>query len=197
MKILTVVCENVVDVVPEVVKWNSWDGEHLRTVHSAYEQPQMLMSRLGEGLFVDRFKIPALGIRLKSMVYTTQWDDRTQISFTITPFFIAKNAIELIQLDKKRTKVKVTYQFSGGFFQGLLFPIFKIMIQKWNKQVWLEDLPLKLRRQKALDYGFLDFHGLPFEISNRLDRSIDYKCEIPVAKTKGIIEDTHPFYIAK
>jgi hypothetical protein len=197
MKILTVVCENTVDAVPEVVKWNSWDGEHLRTVHSAYATPQALMSAPGSGLFIDRFKIPVIGIRLRSMVYTAQWNDSTQISFALTPFFLAKNAIEVIPLGEKKTKVKVTYQFSGNFLQSLLFPIYKKLIQKWNKQVWLEDLPLKLRRQKALYYGFFDFQGLPESITDRQDRSTSYKCEIPVTKTRGIIEDTHPFYITK
>jgi hypothetical protein len=197
MKILTVVCENIVDAVPEVVKWNSWDGEHLRTVHSAYEVPQILMVSPESGLFIDRFKIPLLGIRLRSMVYTTQWNETAQVSFTLTPFFLAKNTIEVIPLGEKKTRVKVTYQFSGNFLQSLLFPIFKILIQKWNQQVWLEDLPLKLRRQKALDYGFLDFYGLPAEITERQDRSASYKCEIPVTRIKGIVEDSHLFYISK
>lgn len=197
MKILTVVCENTVDAVPEVVKWNSWDGEHLRSVHSAYAEPQLLSSNQNTCLFIDKFKIPLIGLRLKSLVYTTQWNDTTQISFSLTPFFLAKNMIEVISIGDSKTKVKVTYQFSGNFFQALFFPIFKRMIKKWNKQVWLEDLPLKLRRQKALKYGFIDFQGLPEAITDRQDRSTSYKCEIPVTKTKGIIEDDHPFYIAK
>ena len=97
MKILTVVCENIVDAVPEVVKWNSWDSEHLKTVHKAYSHPKKLMSCPGAGLFVDRFKIPLLGISLKAMVYSTQWSDSMQISFTVNPFFLAKNTIEVIE----------------------------------------------------------------------------------------------------
>jgi hypothetical protein len=197
MKILSVVCENIVDAVPEVVKWNSWDAEHLKTVHSAYDAPQILVSSPGLGLFIDRFKIPILGFRLKSMVFGWQMNESTQISFCLTPFFLAKNSIELIPMGGKKTKVKVTYQFCGNIFQSLLFPIYKIMIQRWNKKVWLEDLPLKLRRQKALEYGFIDFQGLPIEITERHNKSFTYKCDATVVKTKGIAESSHPFYVSK
>ena len=197
MKTLAVVCENIVDAVPEVVKWNSWDGEHLRTVHAAYSEPQSLLSCPGTGLIIDRFRIPFLGIRFKVMVFATQWNDSTQISYALTPFFLSKNAIEVIPVGDKQTKVKVTYEFSGNFFQSLMFPLFGMLIKKWNKQVWLEDLPLKLRRQKALEYGFVDFQGLPTNVSERSDISLSYKCEIPVTKTKGILEDRHPFYMQK
>jgi len=197
MRNIAIVCENIVDAVPEVVKWNSWDGEHLRTVHSAYSKPTALLSSNGRGLFVDKFKIPFIGISLKSMVYTTQWNETMQVSFTLTPFFLAKNSIEVIPLSEKKTKVKVTYEFSGNYIQSLFFPIYKVLIKRWNQQVWLEDLPLKLRRQKALEYGFRDFQGLPTEICERKDLSLSYVTEIPVPKTKGIVEDSHPFYLGK
>lgn len=196
MKYMSVVCSNIVDAVPEVVKWNSWDGEHLRTVHNAYADPILLMTRQQDGLFIDRFKIPFLGFRLKTMVFTTQWDESNQVSFVLTPFFLAKNTINVSKVEDKKTLVRVTYEFSGNFVQSLLFPIFRKMIQKWNKVVWEEDLPLKLRRQKALEYGFIDFQGLPSESSLRFDKSMSYKCEIPVTRTKGIREERHPFFLS-
>lgn len=197
MKVLKVVCENFVDAKPEVVKWNSWDGEHLRTVHGAYAAPLFLMRRPGDGLFVDRFKIPFLPLRVKTLVFTTQWDNDNQISFTLTPFFVAKNTINVTEIENKRTRVRVTYEFSGNFLQCLLFPVLKIMIKKWNKVVWEEDLPLKLRRQKALEYGVVDYQGLPVDVEDRKDRSEEYKCEIPVKVTGGIMESQHPFFVKK
>lgn len=196
-KILTVVCENIVDAVPEVVKWNSWDGEHLRTVHGAYDDPIALITRPNDGLFVDKFKIPFIGVRIKTMVFTTQWDESRQVSYSLTPFFLAKNTIEVIPLSIRRTKVRVTYEFDGGFVCSLFFPIIRIMINKWNRQVWAEDLPLKLRRQKALEYGFVDFKGIPDNCESRMDKSLAYRCKIPVQKIKDIQEDRHPFHLKK
>ncbi len=195
MKQLKVVCENIVDAVPEVVKWNSWDGEHLTAVHGAYSNPKNLYSRKGMGLFLDSFKLPFLNVRLKTIVFTAQDTEDCQVTYTLTPFFLAKNSINVIALGPKRTLVRVTYEFEANAFWSLFFPLIKRMISKWNKQVWAEDLPLKLRRQKALEYGFVDFLGLPNDITQREDRSLLYRCEIPVTKTKGVVEDSHAFYI--
>lgn len=193
-KILRVVCVNEVDAIPEVVKWNSWDSEHLRTIHKAYIQPKVLFDGHAEGLFVDSFKIPFIPIRIKTMVFTAQVSESTQISYSLTPFFLAKNSINVQLIGPKKTKVEVKYEFESNIFFALFFPAVKLMIKKWNRVVWHEDLPLKLRRQKALDYGFIDFVGLPIKISERLDRSDCYKTEIPVIKSPGLIETSHPFY---
>lgn len=195
MKYLKVTCENVVDATPEVVKWNSWDGEHLKVVHKAYSNPKLLYSRPGFGLLVDAFKMPLLGIKLRSLVFTVQDSDESQVSYTQTPFFLAKNSITLVKLSEKKTLVKVNYEFEAGFLVSIFFPIIKRYIIKWNDTVWQEDLPLKIRRQKALEYGFVDFVGLPSKIENRVDKSLTYKCEIPVTRTSGLTEDDHVFLI--
>ena len=41
------------------------------------------------------------------------------------------------------------------------------LIRRWNEKVWQEDLPLKLRRQKVMRNGFVDFSGLPEKIIDR------------------------------
>ena len=197
MNKLEVVCENIINVVPEVIKWNQWDFEHLRSVHSSYGDPKILVSNKETIVFIDSFKIPLVGIRFKSLVYSTQWSDSVQVSFTQCILFLAKNTIEIIQLEEKLTKVKVTYEVTGNFFQSLLFPIYKILFKKWNATVWKEDLPLKIRRQKALEYGFQDFEGIPFNINQRKDRSVNYKCNLPVPRVKNISELNHIFYITK
>ena len=132
MKNLIVTCENIVNTTSEVIKWNQWDFEHLKSVHSSYSNPQILVSNKETIVFIDSFKIPLIGVRLKSLVYSTQWTDTIQISYTQTILFLAKNTIELNQLEEKKTKVKVTYELTGNIFQSLLFPIYKIIFQKIN-----------------------------------------------------------------
>ncbi len=196
MKILKVVCENFVAATPEVVKWNSWDSEHLNSVHGAYDAPKYLLTREGEVLFVDRVKVPFFRIRLKCLVFAIQWDSENQITYTLTPFFLAKNTINVQQINDGTTRVRVIYEFSGNWIQALLFPIFKILIQRWNQTVWEEDLPLKLRRQKALSYGFIDFRGIPDKMEMRKDRTGIYKASIPVPTTRNVEEFSHPFFIS-
>jgi hypothetical protein len=194
MKYLKVICENTVDVVPEVVKWNSWDGEHLKPVHGAYNQPRSLFIAPNTGLLLDSFKIPFLPLRFKTIVFTSQNTTNCQLSYTLTPFFLAKNAINVIRLEDKKTLVRVVYEFEANGFWALFFPLIKRMIVRWNKQVWAEDLPLKLRRQRALEYGFVDFLGLPESIKDRQDRSLAYECDVPVKTTKDVLEYSHPFF---
>jgi hypothetical protein len=194
MRYLKVVCANEADVVPDVIKWNSWDGEHLRSVHSAYNIPLNLYCRSGLGLFIDKINIPFFPIRIKLIVFTVQATENKQISFSLIPFlFLCKNSIEIIPIEKKKTLVRVTYEYEGNFFSSILFPLLKKMTIKWNAQVWKEDLPLKLRRQKALEYGFVDFIGLPNTIEERLDKSINYKVILPVPRLNSVIEDSHKF----
>lgn len=193
-----VTCENIVDCVPDVVKWNSWDIEHLKVIHKSYSNPLYLLVSPGQMLFVDSFNIPVLNFKIKSMVFSMQWDSNTQVSFSLTPFFIAKNTIKLIPIEEKKTKVQVTYEFSGNFFQKLFFPLFLYLIKKWNHTVWIEDLILKIRRQKALEYGFIDFNGLPEKLIDRHDLSTSYiQSEIPVKINIEIEEFKHVFFEKK
>lgn len=196
MRLLKVVCENIVDCIPEVVKWNSWDSEHLISIHAAYSNPRLMYMRPGFGLFIDSINIPIFNFKIKTMVFTAQDTEDCQVSYCLTPFFLSKNSINVIPLEEKKTLVKVTYEFEANLLVSLAFPLIKKMIIKWNKQVWMEDLPLKLRRQKALEYGFVDFSGIPDKIENRKDKSLTYKTRIPVPKPKGLIEDSHPFFIS-
>lgn len=197
MKYLKVFCENKVKASPEVIKWNSWDGEHLVSVHSAYSNPKTLYSAPKNSLFIDSFKIPLTPFRLRSLVYTTQNTENEQISYAKNFLFLAKNSIKVIPVSSSVTKVCVTYEFEANFIVALLFPLIKRKIKQWNKIVWDEDLPLKLRRQKALEYGFIDWVGLPNKFSDRTDKTKQYKTEIPVNRPKNLIQDNHPFCIIK
>ena len=70
------------------------------------------------------------------------------------------------------------------------------MIPKWNEKVWLEDLPVKLRRQKVLEMNFKDFKGLPKKISQRLrseDDNISFK--LPIPRPLNSSRDLHPLSI--
>lgn len=197
MKYLKVVCKNTVNASPEVIKWNSWDGEHLSSVHSAYSNPRTLYSSPNNLLFLDNIKIPYLPLKLSSLVFTAQNSEFEQVSYTKNPFFLAKNSIKIFKQNHKISIVEVTYEFEANFIVSLFFPIIKRQIIKWNNTVWIEDLPLKLRRQKALEYGFKDWIGIPKKQSDRKDISRNYKTEIPVHRPKGLEQDSHPFSIIK
>ena len=194
---LEVTCENIAEVVPEVIKWNSWDMEHLKVVHNAYNSPDCLLTIPNSIVFIDTITLPLLGLKTKVMAIAHQWDELTQISFSLTPFALAKNTIQIIPLSPKRSLVRVKYEFCGNRVQKIFFPLIARLTRKWNRVVWDEDLPVKLRRQKALEYGFVDWYGLPDHLENRIDRSLTYKCKVPIDKTKGISEEMNLFSLTK
>ena len=74
----------------------------------------------------------------------------------------------------------MNYKFHLEGWKVIFKPILKILIKKWNEKVWLEDLPVKLRRQKVLEMNFKDFTGLPVETKERVNGVIkDLKLPIP------------------
>lgn len=69
----------------------------------------------------------------------------------------------------------------------------KIMIPKWNEKVWLEDFPIKIRRQKVLDMNFKEFKGLLKKINEReknKDENITFK--LPLPRPINSSRDRHP-----
>ena len=77
------------------------------------------------------------------------------------------------------------------FSKILLKPLLKKIIPIWNERVWLEDLPIKLRRQKILDLNFKDFKGLPLNIKDRnLNNPIKFK--LPITRPRKSTRDKHP-----
>lgn len=194
MRYLKIICKNSVDANIEVVKWNSWDGEHLASVHKAYSNPQALYVNRNIGLSIDSFSVPYIPIKFKTMFFTVQDSNTTQLSYAKNIFFLAKNTISLKKISDKKTVVEVTYEFELNFFMNLFRNLITRYITKWNEIVWKEDLPLKLRRQRALEYGFIDWIGLPMKIKNRKDRSNVFKADTPVKYPMDSGLNDHNFF---
>lgn len=170
---------NIIDTYPEIIWWNSWDGEHLVYIHKSYSNPSIKYLNTNISIFEDSIKIPYIGIRLRSLVTILQTDENSQLSFAKNWLFNGYNIISTKFINGK-THVKVkytieTYAFISFFFSKLIIKSLK----EWNKKIWLEDLPLKNRRDKALQYGFEDFKGLPLNINDRFDKRPTYIAKKP------------------
>ena len=70
-------------------------------------------------------------------------------------------------------------------------PILKFLVPKWNEKVWLEDLPIKLRRQKVIDMNFKDFIGLPEDINERVFKG-NRDLKLPIPRLLNSSRDKHP-----
>ena len=112
-----------------------------------------------------------------------------QILWWPRPYYCGMPKIE--EITKDSCKITMNYKFHLNGWKKILSPLLKYLIPIWNKKVWLEDLPVKLRRQKVLEMGHRDFIGLPNDISERKGHEIK-KTKLPLARPRNSSRDQHP-----
>ena len=151
----------------DVALWNYWDHEHLDVVHDGYKESDILYDNNNFMFRVDNIKIPFPFIKLQTPLFMVQHDENTLYVYAIQMGIISKTSITIKSLTTSSCEITMNYKFYLNGWRKILKPFLKIMIPKWNEKVWLEDLPIKIRRQKVLDMNFKDFKGLPEKINER------------------------------
>ena len=178
-----------------VAMWNLIDHEHLDVVHGNYKEAHVLFEKEGYFVSVYKVKLPLIPfLYIKSPVFGVVPDENTYINYFFQFGIDSKLTYKFKELKKDYTKIKVKYQFNLTGIKLIFYPLLKFMISKWNEGVWLEDLPVKIRRQKVLRMGFKDFHGLPDKIEDRFYNG-PLKYEMPVKRPRYSSRDRHPFKI--
>lgn len=180
----------------EVALWNYWDHEHLDVVHSGYKQSDILYDKNNFMFRIDKIKVPFPFLKLLTPIFMVQHDENTLIVYAVQMGVVSKTTITVNSLTKSSCQIIMNYKFYLNGWRRILKPFLKIMIPKWNEKVWLEDYPLKLRRQKVLDMNFKDFKGLPKEISQRINNDEDNKpFKLPIPRPFNSTRDLHPLSV--
>ena len=181
-----------VDCSKEVAFWNYWDHEHLDVVHDGYTKSNIMYDKNNFMFRIDEIKIPMLGF-LKPMtpIFTVQHDDNTMITFAIQFGVLSKTTININSINSRKCQINMNYRFYLNSWRKILRPMLKILVPRWNEKVWLEDLPIKLRRQKIVDMNFKDFSGLPENIEDR-EFSGNHNLRLPIPRFKNSTRDLHP-----
>lgn len=176
MKIVESEFTRQVDCSASVVFWNYWDHEHLCVVHNNYTEARVLYEDTKTVLFLLTYKLPVFSfLRSNSLNVMVQHDANTIKCFNVGLFGIpACTTITVKETTKDHCDITMNYKFVLKGWTTLLAPAFPRLSKIWNEQVWVEDLPLKARRQKVLRMGFKDFVGLPTNIEERF-----YNGDIP------------------
>jgi len=172
-----------VDVSREVCLWNTWDHEHLYFVHKQFQFAKMLYEDSHVAFIRTRVKIPFFPIYFNCLHSMTSLKNGDVLVIDTLPFgVISKLEMRYTEISSRKTKLHNLYSLDLPLFlYPLRFFIPKI-IQKWNDINWSEDLPLKIRRQQAIDLGFRDFHGRVIGIGSE-HRGL----KLPLARTKDSI----------
>lgn len=104
---------------------------------------------------------------------------------------MSKTTITVKEINSNECRVTMNYKFYLNGWRRILRPILKRLIPKWNEKIWLEDLPIKLRRQLVRNIGFKDFYGLPKDIKDRI-KTEGNEVSLPLPRIKDSNRDKHP-----
>ena len=192
--ILEIEIKKEINCSKEVAKWNYWDHEHLDVVHSGYHQSDIMYDKKNYLFRIDKVKIPFIPLGFQTPIFMVQHNDTVFYTYAIQFGIISKTKITINSLSNKSCEIIMNYKFFLNGWRKIFKPILKILIPKWNEQVWLEDYNIKLRRQKVIDMNFTDFAGLPDDISKRISDS-NYELKLPIPRPKNSTRDRHPLSV--
>ncbi|MBX2798819.1 MAG: hypothetical protein KTR31_14180 [Myxococcales bacterium] len=183
MKLVERSFEREIDVAPGVVFWNYWDHEHLYVVHDNYTNAKILFEDERMAVYLLTYRLPLIRfLTSKSLNVMIQRDEHTIQVFNLGLFSVPSiTTITVEQLGRDRCRIGMNYKFLLFGWRRLLGLMLPSMIETWNEKVWVEDLPLKLRRQRVLRHGFRDFHGMPQEVDERNNED-ELELTLPVTR---------------
>ena len=193
MKIVEVNIKREINVSREVIWWNYWDHEHLDVVHRGYKSSDILYEKKNVLFRSDLISVPIFSfIKFQTPVFMCLEDEGTMYVYGVHfGSIISRTIIKVKKIEKEKSEIDINYKFCLKGWQLVLLPIFKKLIYKWNHQTWIEDLPVKQRRQKVLKLNFKDFRGLPDNVDERVYDG-ELELQIPVPRPKTSTRDLHP-----
>jgi hypothetical protein len=166
-RVVSVTIVRTIECDVETVQWNYLDGEHLTIVHSGYKNAQVLYEDGHNSLVTTLVSVPGIPfIRTRTTLFVSMIDNMTQVTYANQYGIWSRTRITCKRLEDKLTEIEMEYLFYLTGFRRILASFLGKRIPIWNETVWVEDLPLKERRQMVKDLGFVDFRGLaPNEFS--------------------------------
>lgn len=191
-KVLEIEIKKNIECSADIAWWNYWDHEHLDVIHDGYKKSDIMYDKSNYLFRIDSIKVPLIPfLSFKTPIFMVQHDRNTLYTFAIQFGVSSKTTIKIFSLTDRSCEITMNYKFYFEGWKFILKPLIKYLIPKWNEKVWMEDLPVKLRRQKVLDLNFKDFVGLPNNIEDRFTKNI-YDLKLPIPRPKKSTRDRHP-----
>jgi hypothetical protein len=168
----------------DVCLWNTWDHEHLYFVHRQFDGAKILFENQTSALISTKFKIPFIPFSLTGLHALFSITPHEVLVIDTLPFgILTKLTMSFSEITSKETKISNYYELDIPFIIYIFKPLLLRLIDRWNKVNWDEDLPLKTRRQIAVDLGFVDFMGIVSSNKNRKNRGL----KLPIPRLKDSI----------
>lgn len=170
----------IIDCCSQVAFWNYWDHEHLEVVHSGYDNFKIIYEQNDTLFSVRDVKLPLIRLRITTPMFMKQINKNELVAYATQLGVLSETKVNIQDISKDQSKISVTYKFYLSGWKKIFKYILKYMVPIWHEKVWIEDLPLKLRRQKVLRYNFKDFIGLPKKIKDRVnEENLNFNIPLP------------------
>ena len=190
-KILDITIKKKVNCSKDVAWWNYWDHEHLDVVHNNYTKSDIMYDSNNFLFRVDKIKVPLFPfLSFRTPIFMVQHDKDTLMTYSIMWGIINLTKIKIKEIEKNVSEISMNYIWHLEGFKVFLYPILKKLIPIWNEKVFIEDLPIKIRRQKVTELNFKDFKGMPSNLSERKNGKYIFK--LPIKRLVNSSRDEHP-----
>lgn len=179
-----------VATAPAVAEWNFWDFEHGPFVHKGHVNHSVLFEDETTAVVMSVTRAPIFSFLKYSSLHVMVRVSPSLSRAWNRGLFGIVGAVDyhFEQSSPDHTRITMNYRFYLSGWQIVLGPLLYRLIAAWSEQIWIEDLGLKLRRQKVLRLGFKDFIGLPVKIADRRnDGELNIKLPLPKLKDSPVL----------
>jgi hypothetical protein len=181
--IINFTIKRVVNVSKVVCLWNTWDHEHLYYVHRQFGNAKMMYEDSKVAFIRTTVKLPFLPIYVNCLHTMTSIKNDNVLVIDALPFGVISK-LEMIynEIDPRTTELVNNYSLDVPVIFYPFKDLICRVITRWNDVNWEEDLPLKMRRQLAIDSNFVDFYG-------KSDKAVEAnkQLKLPIPRTKDSI----------
>jgi len=175
----------------DVLLWNYWDGEHLLPVHGGYKSAFILYQGETFSLCLFKAKPPYLPFSIPTLAFVIQHKQYKQLTYALQIFLLSKTTIRIRPINTQLCTVSVRYQMIVPRIFACITPFLSKLIPKWFETVFKEDLPLRIRRQRVLNAGFIDYKGMPHWSGNSGHYSYHFKHPLIPSKGSPLLDHTY------
>jgi hypothetical protein len=182
-------CEKEMDCSKEIVIWNYFDHQHVVGTHFKYYSRYKILAEQNEWSLVERFyRLPIIGLKTSSHGFMYLENPNLIRSYQFGKLgLVVDQSIELKDLGPDRCLVISEYRLEAPAFLKVLEPLWQKITERWFINTWVEDAPMRLRRQKVWKLGFRNFVGIDYinrktAKPGNLPAERPYPVELPVPK---------------
>ena len=194
--ILELTIKKEINCSKDVAFWNYWDHEHLDVIHQGFADPHILYEDKNFMFRIDAAKIPFIPfVKITTPMFMVQHNDNVLHTYAVQLGIVSRNKITINDIGEQKCEIIMNYKFFLKNWQIPFKNLLKKLFTKWNENIWNEDYPVKIRRQKILNMNFKDFVGLPKKKEDRIFNGKNYKLTLPVKRPKNSSMDQHPLSI--